>query len=103
MVPTIKPYGSIRLCSNYKITVNKYLEDVNHPLSRIYYLCAAFQGGKEFTKLDFVNAFNQSQLDDETSELLTWSTDKGLYRASRLPFGTKPASAVFQRIIEKVF
>ncbi|XP_043466332.1 uncharacterized protein K02A2.6-like [Leptopilina heterotoma] len=102
LVLIIKSDGSIRLCANYKITINKYLVDVNYPLPRIEDLFTALQGGEEFTKLDFLNAFNQLELDEETSDLLTWSTCKGIYRVNRLPFGTKPASAIFQRIIEKV-
>lgn len=102
LVPIIKSYGSIRLRANYKITINKYLEDVNYPLPRVEDLFAALQGGEEFTKLDLLNAFNQLELDKETSELLSWSTCRGIYRVNRLPFGTNPASSIFQRIIKKV-
>ncbi|XP_016664851.1 uncharacterized protein K02A2.6-like [Acyrthosiphon pisum] len=34
LVPVIKPDGSIRLCADYKTTVNKYLVDINHPSFR---------------------------------------------------------------------
>lgn len=41
-------------------------------------------------------------LDEETSELLAWSPLKGIYLVKHLLYGTKPACAVFQKIIEKV-
>jgi len=60
------------------------------------------QGGKTFSKIDLKNAYNQLLLDEETSKLLAWSTHKGIYLVKRLPYGTKLACVVFQKIIEKV-
>lgn len=103
LVPVLKANGKdIRVCSNYKITVNKFLKDFNHPLPRIEDIFVALQGGQKFTKLDFLNAYNQLVLDDETSELLAWSTPWGIYKVKRLPYGTKPACSIFQNIVEKV-
>lgn len=101
MVPVIKKDGTIRICANYKITVNKYL-DGKHPLPRIEELFAALSGGKLFTKLDLTAAYNQLEVTKETSEMLAWSTHKGIYVMKRLPFGTKPACSIFQRVMEKV-
>ncbi|XP_008179051.1 uncharacterized protein K02A2.6-like [Acyrthosiphon pisum] len=102
LVPVIKPDGSIRLCADYKTTVNKYLVDINHPLPRVEEVFVALQGGKTFSKLDFLNAYNQLQLCESTQKLLAWSTSKGIYIDKRLPFGTKPACSKFQSVIEKV-
>jgi hypothetical protein len=46
LVPVIKPNGSIRLCADYKTTVNKYLVDINHPLPRVEEVIVALQGDK---------------------------------------------------------
>ncbi|CAI6350433.1 unnamed protein product [Macrosiphum euphorbiae] len=102
LVPVIKPDGSIRLCADYKTTVNKYLVDINHPLPRVEDVFVALQGGKTFSKLDFLNAYNQLELCENTQKLLAWSTSKGIYLVKRLPFGTKPACSKFQSVIEKV-
>ncbi|XP_060881762.1 uncharacterized protein K02A2.6-like [Metopolophium dirhodum] len=102
LVPVIKPDGSIRLCADYKTTVNKYLVDINHPLPRVEEVFVALQGGKTFSKLDFLNAYNQLELCESTQKLLAWSTSKGIYIVKRLPFGTKPACSKFQSVIEKV-
>lgn len=102
LVIVLKPNGvDIRVCANYKITINQYLEDFNHPLPRIEEIFQALQGGQQFTKLDFLNAYNQLVLDPETADLLTWSTPFGIYRVRRLPYGTKPACQIFQQIVEK--
>lgn len=100
--PVMKPNGGVRLCADYKITINKFLEDYNHPLPRVEKLFVALQGGKLFSKIDFVNAYNQLELCEETQKRLAWSTHKGIYIVKRLPFGTKPACSIFQAIIEKV-
>ncbi|KAJ8909317.1 hypothetical protein NQ315_011665 [Exocentrus adspersus] len=65
----------IKLCANYKVTVNKYLADFNHPLPLIETIFTSLQGGKHFTKLDCKDAYNQLELDDKTGLLLAWSTD----------------------------
>lgn len=101
LVPVLKGNGTIRICGDYKTTINKYLKDVKHPLPRIEEMFVTLQGGKTFSKINLKNAYNQL-LDDETSKLLTWSTHKGKYLVKPLPYGTKPACAVFQKIIEKV-
>ncbi|XP_046408462.1 uncharacterized protein LOC124172976 [Ischnura elegans] len=102
LVPVMRPDGRLRLCVDYKVTVNKYLDDIKHPLPRIEELFAALQGGEYFTKLDFYQAYNQLESTDETKKLLAWSTHRGIFVPNRLPFGTKPACALFQKSVEKV-
>lgn len=102
LVPVLKEDGGIRICADYKITINKHLEDVKHPLPRIEELFAELQGGEHFTRLDMSNAYNQLEVTEKTQLLLSWSTHRGIYKLHRLPFGTKPASAIFQRTVEKI-
>lgn len=102
LVPVVKGNGKIRVCADYKVTVNRFMQDVKHPLPRIEELFAALQGGENFTKLDFANAYNQLELTETTKKLLCWSTHRGIYKPNRLPFGTKPACSIFQKIVEKV-
>lgn len=42
--PILKLDSKIRVCANYKVMVNKDLEDVKNPLPRIEELFAALQG-----------------------------------------------------------
>lgn len=99
LLPVIKN-GKMRLCADYKVTVNKALKNDNYP--RVEELFAAMEGGECYTKLDFRSAYNLLILTDETSLVLAWSTQRAIYRPRRLPYGTKPAPSRFQKIVEKV-
>lgn len=103
LVPVMKPDGTVRLCADYKATVNKFLVDYNHPLPKVDELFVALQGEQFFGKIDLVNAYNQLELCEKTQKLLAWSTHKGIYRAKRLTFEKKPACSIFQAKIERVF
>ncbi|XP_023248186.1 uncharacterized protein K02A2.6-like [Copidosoma floridanum] len=102
LVPILKENGAIRVCANYRLTVNKHLEDFNHPIPRIEEMFVALQGGEEFSLLDLDRAYNQLELTEDTKKLLAWSTHRGVYLMNRLPFGTKPACSIFQQTLEKV-
>ncbi|XP_031338383.1 uncharacterized protein K02A2.6-like isoform X4 [Photinus pyralis] len=101
LVPVLKKGGGVRLCGDYKITVNKVLEEVKYPLPKFEDIFSKLTNGESFTKIDLSDAYNQLSLRDESTQLLTWSTHKGLYKVNRLPFGITPASAIFQRVIEQ--
>ena len=59
-------------------------------------------GGGEFSKLYLKNAYNQIMLGDNSREFVTINTNKGLFRATRLPYGVAPASAIFQSKMEQL-
>lgn len=103
LVVVIKNNGGLRVCGNYKTTLNKYLVDINYPLPRIEEMFAKLHGGKLFTKIDLNQAYTQFEVDEESAKLLTWSTHRGLYRVNRMMYGISPASSVFQRHIEQLF
>ena len=101
-MPVIKRDGSVRLCGNYKLTVNSVAQNEVYPLPRIEELFAAVSGSKVFSKLDLSHAYLQLQLDDSSQEYVTVNTHRGLYRYTRLPFGVASAPAIFQRTMETV-
>ncbi|XP_054732479.1 uncharacterized protein LOC129240599 [Anastrepha obliqua] len=102
LVPVLKPNGDLRICGDYKITINKFLEDFKYPLPRIDEIFASLEGGEIFTKLDLSNAYNQLILDDESQLLCAWSTHIGTLKVKRLPFGVKTAAAIFQKTMESL-
>nr|XP_029715891.1 uncharacterized protein K02A2.6-like [Aedes albopictus] len=102
LVPVLKKDKSIRLCADYRVTVNPHLEDKRYPMPVVEDLFDALQGGKLFSKLDLKSAYNQLELEEESRRMLAWSTHKGIYYVNRLPFGTKPACAIFQEVLEKL-
>lgn len=103
LVPIIKSDGKLRLCGDYKSTVNSQLKEEFYSLPRIEEMFSKLHNGQRFTKLDLCQAYNQFLLDDEAKKLLVWSTHKGLFTMNRMPFGITPASGKFQRYLEQLF
>ena len=102
IVPVVKSDGSIRICSDYKITVNKAAEVESYPLPKIDDQLASLGGGKTFTKLDLAHAYQQVPLADSAKQYVVINTLQGLYQYNRLPFGITSAPAIFQRIMEGI-
>ena len=104
IVPVLKPDHSVRICGDYKLTVNQAAKTDTYPLPRIEDLFASLSGGTVFTKLDMAHAYQQISLDDSSKELaiVTINTHKGLFRYNRLPFGIASAPSIFQWSMETV-
>jgi len=103
IVPAVKHDGSIRLCGDYRVTVNQAAKAGTYPLPKVEDLFATMSGGKIFTKLDTSQAYLQLQLDEKSKELVTINTHKGLFQYNRLPFGFAFPPAVFQQCMESLF
>ena len=100
IVPVLKTDGTLRLCGDYKVTVNKALQADSYPLPRVEDLFAALSGGVVFSKLDLSHAYQQIKLHENSKKFTTISTQQGLFQYERLPFGIKTAPALFQRTME---
>ena len=66
IVPVEKTDGTIRICGDYKVTVNRAAELDKYPIPRIDDLFASLAGGERFTKLDLSHAYQQILLDPES-------------------------------------
>ena len=96
IVPVVKSDGSIRICLDYMVAVNKAAEIESYPLPRIDDLLASLGGGKTFTKLDLAHAYQQVTLADSAKQYVVINTLQGLYCYNRLLFGITSAPAIFQ-------
>ena len=103
IVPVLKKDNSVRLCGDYKLTVNKVILPDVYPLPTPEDLFSSLSGGVIFTKLDLSHAYNQLILNDEAKQYLTINTHRGLFRCNRLSFGISSAVAIFQREMENLF
>ena len=102
VVPVIKSDGLVRLYWDYRTTVNQAAQLDPYPIPKIEDLFASLAGGRVLFKLDLSHAYLQVLLDEESRNLVTVNTHKGLFRFNRLPFGVASAPAIFQRIMEGV-
>ncbi len=96
------PGGPVRVCGDYKITVNAVAPLDNYPIPNTNEQLATFAGGQKFSKIDLSQAYQQLELEEESKELLTVNTHKGLFRPERLQFGVHSATGIFQREMERV-
>ncbi|PIK46461.1 hypothetical protein BSL78_16671 [Apostichopus japonicus] len=103
IVPVLKgDKVSVRICGDYKLTVNQASRVDQYPIPRIEDLFATLPGGTKFTKLDMSQAYQHLLLDDKSKNLVVVNTHMGLFRYNRLPFGVASAPGIFQRVMEGV-
>ena len=102
IVPVRKNDGSVRICSDYRMTINQAAKLDAYPLPKIEDLFTSLSGGVYFTKLDLSHAYQQLQLDETSRPYVTINTHKGLFQYTRLPFGVSSAPAIFQRTMESL-
>ena len=76
IVTVPKKDGTIRICGDYKVTVNPVLEGDKYPLPRIEDLFAQLTGGKTFTTLDMTHAYHQLVLDSESQKYVVVNTHR---------------------------
>ncbi|KAB0801764.1 hypothetical protein PPYR_03950 [Photinus pyralis] len=100
IVPVIKKNGDIRICGDYKSTLNKCLKSNPYPMPTVANLFACLSDGKYFCKLDLAQAYQQLKVDEEAADAQTIITHKGAYRVRRLQFGVTVAPNLFQRFID---
>ncbi|KRZ17307.1 Uncharacterized protein T11_3763 [Trichinella zimbabwensis] len=61
IVPVVKGNGKIRLCGDYKATVNPSIKSDVYPLPTVNEALAELAGGKFFSKLDLDTAYTSSK------------------------------------------
>lgn len=97
-----KKDGSLRICGDYRSTVNQAVKSNVYPLPTSKELFAKLGKGRFFSKLDLAQAYQQLVVDDTTAELLTINTVQGLYKVRRLPYGVSVAPGLFQRAMDTI-
>ncbi|XP_049268953.1 uncharacterized protein K02A2.6-like [Rhipicephalus sanguineus] len=103
IVPVPKRDGSVRICGDFKVTINPVATVEKYPLPRIEDLWSALSGGQKLTKIDLRDAYQQLVLQEASRKYVTISTTMGLFQYTRLPFGVASAPAIFQREMDNLF
>ncbi|XP_070382840.1 uncharacterized protein [Dermacentor albipictus] len=102
IVPVLKKDGSVRICGDFKATLNPACATEQYPLPVIQDIFASLGGGQLFSTLDLRDAYNQVLLDEDSRKLCVINTHKGLFCYNRLPFGISSAPAIFQRKLDTI-
>ena len=97
-----KSNGKIRVCGDFKVTINQCVETKSYPLPTTEDIFAHLAGGRVFTKLDLSQAYLQFPVDEDSKDLLVINTPKGLFRYNRLSHGVSVAPAIFQSVMDRI-
>lgn len=97
-----KKDGTVRICCNYKPTLNPCLEGNGYPIPNVDEILFTLNGNKCFSVIDLSGAYLQLELDEQSQELTTINTPWGLFSYKRMAFGIKTAPAIFQEVMDKI-
>lgn len=83
--------------------LNKKLVADKFPLPRIDDILDQLGRAKWFSVLDLISGFHQIPLEEQSRDLTSFSTEKGSFRFTRLPFGLAVSPNSFQRMMTMAF
>ena len=93
---------SIRICGDFKGSINRVLPDNPYPLPDTEDVFATLGGGTVFSKIDSSNAYQQMKLTADSQHYLTVNTHKGLYAYQSLTYCIASAPAIFQSTMDQI-
>ena len=102
VVPVMKADKSVRLCGDYKLTVNQVAKLDRYPIPKIEDLYAQLGNGTSYTKLDMRHAYEQIELHPDSRKYVTINTARGLFTYKRLPYGVSSAPGIYQRVMDSL-
>ena len=97
-----KSDNTVRICGDYKATINQFVDYEPYVLPTTQDLYTALVGSKVFSTLDLSHAYAQLNVDKERQEYLTISTHKGLYSYLKLTYGVKSSPKIFQAKMDQI-
>ena len=97
-----KADGSVRVCGDYKVSINPYVETERYPMPNPQDLFSTLAGGKVFTPLDMKQAYQQMRVSPDAQACLTINTSKGLFVYTRIPFGITSTPAIWQKAMDEI-
>ena len=91
-----KPNGKLQVCLDPR-PLNKAIKHEHLHLPAVKEIFSQISGASYFSKLDTSSGYRQINVDEQSSNFLTFGTPSGRYCFKRLPYGIHSASEVFQR------
>lgn len=105
LAPKKDEYGNItgkRPCLDPR-HINKHLQDDIYPLPLINEIFENMHGSKIFTTLDLKSAFHRFMIHPDDQHKTTFTHKGRQYMFKGCPFGLKPLSSKFQRVMHHIF
>ncbi|XP_062699679.1 uncharacterized protein K02A2.6-like [Aedes albopictus] len=96
-----KASGEPRICLDLR-RVNEAVVRERFPMPVVEEYLARIGKGRVWSKLDIREAFHQVELAEDSRDVTTFITSRGLFRFKRLPFGLVTAPEIFQRVMEEM-
>jgi hypothetical protein len=97
IVPVVKGNGTVRICGEYQVTLNRAAITDSYPLPRIDDMVGSLSGGHAYTKLALAHAYHQIQL-HETSRKLTTTNTQSAVSIQSITFRNFPSTCYFPEI-----
>lgn len=94
-----KADGGIRICADYKVTLNRVLMVDRYPVPKVDDLFSELSGQVWFTKLDLSQAYNQLELSEPSRDYTVINTHRGLFKYKRLVYGLSSSPGIFQKFM----
>lgn len=102
IVPVPKKNGKVRICGDFKVTLNPQLNVDKYPLPKIEDIFASLSNGEHFSKIDLRQAYLHMEMEKKSKACLTINTHKGLYRYNILLYGVASAPSIWQRTMDQI-
>ncbi|XP_049301295.1 uncharacterized protein K02A2.6-like [Anopheles funestus] len=97
-----KSNGKLRICGDYSTGLNAALHPHDYPLPLPEDIFAKLGKSTIFSQIDLSDAFLQVPIAEQSRQMLTINTHKGLYLYNRLPPGIKVAPGAFQQLMDQM-
>lgn len=100
IVPVLKGKNEIRICGDFKLTINPHIIMNKYPLHHIDDIFAALKGEKKCSQLDLSHANMQVSVEKSCRHYLTIITPLGLFRYTKIGEGVNFGPEEFQKIMD---
>ncbi|XP_037828856.1 uncharacterized protein K02A2.6-like [Lucilia sericata] len=97
-----KPDSKIRICADFKQTVNPQLDMEQYPIPKLEDLLHKLRGGCKYSKINLSDTYFQIAMDEESKKILVVNTPLGLFQYQKLPFDVSSAPEIFQRFLQQL-
>ena len=102
MVPITKPFGDIRIYTNFR-DLNKACPKDDFPLPNIDMIVDLTAGHEILSLMDGFSGYNQIKIAEEDQHKIAFTTPWGTFCYNMMPFGLKNAGATYQRAMIAIF